>query len=214
MTDVPTSKPAWQTDELEDEWMDENPASVFAHDKSDLSYTNLVGSILVKKEESDNFEENASTNDNVGTFLIREDVAATPFLPKTPGKSKKNMFKGFFSPLALEMMFEPPSPPSTSTPLPPPVTSAPVVPSRLSQMYVPSEEPSEAQSEGDIGVMGIEEEDEQRAEDDKDERDTSTHDHPREEMNYQFTFAPPEPSPFNPTGTVPNAQSTPIPPRA
>lgn len=210
MTD-PTSpaKPAWQTDELEDEWIDEEPGSASVHDKSDLSLTNIVGSILVRSEDlSRSMHRSSSPNDAaVGTFLIREDVPNAPFLPKTPGKSKKSMVKGFFSPLALEMMFEPPSPPpANSTPLPPASANAPAVPSRLSQMYVPGEDTSEVQGDGGMEEEGQEEsvaEGVGRTE----ERRTPTLGLPQEARNYQFTFAPPGSTSFNPLG-----ESTPAPP--
>ena len=144
------SRPAWQTDELEDEWIDDEPPSGPAPDKSDLSYTNLVGSILMRKDEEGELGESSSTSGSGGTFLIRDDVPNLPFLPKTPGKSKKSMVKGFFSPLPLETMFEPPSPPSNPSPLPPPPPppNAPVIPSRLSQTYIPEYDTSGTRSEG------------------------------------------------------------------
>ncbi|KAH8077035.1 hypothetical protein BXZ70DRAFT_709242 [Cristinia sonorae] len=216
MTDAPSpNKPAWQTEDLEDEWIDEDeePATVSVRDKSDLSYTNLVGSILVRRDDaSGSLHASSSDDGGAGTFLIREDVPATPFLPKTPGKSKKSMVKGFFSPLALEMMFEPPSPPkANSTPLPPPSTNAPAVPSRLSQMYVPSEDSTEVHSEG--GLREAEEvEGESQGDDGEDKRGEPVLTLPEAAIHYEFTFAPPEPNPFNSAGAAPNAQSTPIPP--
>ncbi|THH28028.1 hypothetical protein EUX98_g6162 [Antrodiella citrinella] len=214
MTDAQSpSRPAWQTDELEDEWIDEEPESPSAHDNSDLSYTNIVGSILVKKDDESPLA--SPENEAGGTFLIREDVPAAPFLPKTPGKGKKSMVKSFFSPLALETMFEPPSPPlENAAPLPPPTSNAPTRPSRLSQMYIPGDEPSETQSL--MGVNGGEKrrEDEGGAENvgREDERRSHGLELPQDAAGYQFTFAPPEPNPFDPASTAPNAQSTPIPP--
>ena len=60
-------------------------------------------------------------------------------LPKTPGRQvKKGAMKDFFSPLALEKMFEPPSPPPQK-PIPLALTAAPAVPSRLSQAFTPND---------------------------------------------------------------------------
>ncbi|KAG9315536.1 hypothetical protein JVU11DRAFT_3156 [Chiua virens] len=79
-----------------------------------------------------------------GTFLIREDMPATAFLPKTPGRQiKKGGIKDFFSPLALEKMFEPPSPPPQK-PLVTAFTTAPAVPSRLSQAFTPNDSRSDS----------------------------------------------------------------------
>ncbi|KAG9102979.1 hypothetical protein FRC07_010111, partial [Ceratobasidium sp. 392] len=52
-----------------------------------------------------------------GTFLVREDVAPEPLkvAPAAFGL-KKSGVKNFFSPLALERMFEPPSPPADAKP--------------------------------------------------------------------------------------------------
>lgn len=66
-----------------------------------------------------------------------------PVLPQTPG-NKKKVIKDFFSPLPLETMFEPPSPPP---PLVRPTSSqshlhanAPKVPSRLAISHTPASE--------------------------------------------------------------------------
>ncbi|KAF8606727.1 hypothetical protein BDV93DRAFT_325368 [Ceratobasidium sp. AG-I] len=51
-----------------------------------------------------------------GTFLVREDIPAEPLkaVPAVLGL-KKSGVKNFFSPLALERMFEPPSPPANNS---------------------------------------------------------------------------------------------------
>ncbi|KAI3611006.1 sin component scaffold protein cdc11, partial [Moniliophthora roreri] len=51
-----------------------------------------------------------------GTFLVHEQIHNAPLnlLPKTPGRNKKGNIKDFFSPMPLERMFEPPSPPPPS----------------------------------------------------------------------------------------------------
>ena len=212
MSHAPTqTRPAWQTDELEDEWIDEEPGSGSAHDKSDLSYTNLVGSILVRKDDGNESAHASSSNDSVGTFLIREDVAAVPFLPKTPGKSKKSMVKGFFSPLPLEAMFEPPSPPLQSAPLPPPPPNAPVIPSRLSQVYIPSEDSSVEKGDDEMDEDGYGLEEESGVREIGGQRRTPSVELPQNAGNFQFTFHPPGSGQLS-SESAPNAQSTPVPP--
>lgn len=208
------SRPAWQTDELEDEWIDDEPASGPAPDKSDLSYTNLVGSILMRKDDEGELGESSSTSGSGGTFLIRDDVPNLPFLPKTPGKSKKSMVKGFFSPLPLETMFEPPSPPSNPAPLPPPPPppNAPVIPSRLSQTYIPEYDTSGTRSDGNTEEVEKRSDGDLDDEQREDERRTPSLQLPPEAENFNFTFAPPGPGHLDPTGRSTNAQSTPVPP--
>lgn len=201
------ARPAWQTDELEDEWIDQETsddthptASIHAHSTSDISFTQPLGSVIVRHNTLETDSPTAGQEAG-GTFLIRDDVPAAPFLPKTPGRAKKAFGKDFFSPLALERMFEPPSPPANKpAPLPAVPNTAPAVPSRLSQVQVPSGEETEILEDfsgGDLGDQG-------------------------EEcglgveggvLDCQFTFEAPRPSPFNPNGVVPTAQSTPGHPR-
>lgn len=101
-----------------------------------------------------------------GTFLIREDqpLPETPLGLKPGQKPKKGAIKDFFTPLALERMFDPPSPPpppkapdltenlrSTTPPLPPPtkpalrpLTKPTTSRSKLSQSHVPPSQEAEA----------------------------------------------------------------------
>ncbi|KAH9846436.1 hypothetical protein C2E23DRAFT_890881 [Lenzites betulinus] len=202
------SKPAWLTDELADvdewvDWQDEEDQSFdSAHSGSDLSLTQPLGSVLVRNNDLCGVSDASRSGDSAGTFIVREEVPQAPLLPKTPGRAKKPIVKDFFSPLALEKMFEPPSPPKSSSSLPPPsiraTTAVPVVPSRLSQVHVPPSEPSHVQED--------EEEELQNS------RSISGRDHLQvDEAHGQFTFSIPHPSPFNPAGPPPNAQSTPAP---
>ena len=139
------SRPAWQTDELDEEWVDrEEAGSVRWQDSvssrgtsSDLSLTEALPSTFIP-------ENTASLSGSPvapGTFVVREDAPAVSLLPKTPGN--KTSRKDFFSPMALERMFEPPSPPKRSTEPPIPSTShqttAPAIPSRLSRVHYPGE---------------------------------------------------------------------------
>ncbi|TFY57019.1 hypothetical protein EVJ58_g7285 [Rhodofomes roseus] len=189
------ARPAWQTDELEDEWIDQEASddshatlSLHAHSSSDISFTQPLGSVI----------------DAGGTFLIREDVPAAPVLPKTPGRGKNAFGKDFFSPLALERMFEPPSPPiGNPHPLPAVQTSVPSVPSRLSQAYVPVE--GDTEIIGDISEGNIR--------DGEGGDGLSMQGGGGGALDCQFTFEAPRPSPFNPNGVVPAAQSTPGHPR-
>jgi hypothetical protein len=141
------SRPAWQTDELVEEWVDhEEASSVRWQDSvssrgtsSDLSLTEALPSTFAPENTS------SVTTSSVapGTFVVREDVPAVSLLPRTPGHKNKDKMKDFFSPMALERMFEPPSPPKRSNDPPIPSTShhatAPAIPSRLSKVHYPDE---------------------------------------------------------------------------
>ncbi|OSX56457.1 hypothetical protein POSPLADRAFT_1160148 [Postia placenta MAD-698-R-SB12] len=200
------ARPAWQTDELEDEWIDQEEdddfqayASLHAHSCSDLSLTQPIGSLIVRSENAGT-NSSDSSNASGGTFLVKEDEPALPLLPKTPGQNKKPFGKDIFTPLALEKMFEPPSPPSQPAPLPPGTTTAPAVRSRLSQVYTPGEDDTEIIMDNSGGYGELES--------------------PADESggapasSYHFTFEVPRGSPFNPVGSTPQAQSTPGPPCA
>ena len=200
-------KPAWLTDELADvdewiDWDDEQPADP-DRSGSELSFTQPLGSVLVRHSDLGSPGVASNSDDSGGTFIVREEVPAVPLLPKTPGKNKKSGMKDFFSPLALERMFEPPSPQSSTSVLPQahPGT-APSVPSRLSQVHVPTLEPSVAENEEEVSAAlsppSMRELEGLKA-------DTSL---------AQFTFTAPRPSPFNPAGPAPMAQSTPAPAHA
>ncbi|KAI0088557.1 hypothetical protein BDY19DRAFT_170976 [Irpex rosettiformis] len=113
------------------------------------------------------------------------------------------------NPLALERMFEPPSPPlEEELALPPPTAhkNTPAIPSRLSRMYVPSVDISSDSLDG-LGEADMEEsvvwQNEQgEHEEDRTNQDTS---------DYEFTFAAPGlnapqsllPVPGNPTTPMP-----------
>lgn len=145
------SRPAWQTDELDEEWVDhEEGGSVRWQDSvssrgtsSDLSLTEALPSTFVPENTS----SLAGSPVAPGTFVVREDAPAVSLLPKTPGHNNKNKMKDFFSPMALERMFEPPSPPKRSSEPPIPSTShhtaAPATPSRLSKVHYPDESAAE-----------------------------------------------------------------------
>ncbi|KAF5337481.1 hypothetical protein D9758_013588 [Tetrapyrgos nigripes] len=118
-------RPAWQTAELEDEWVEEESEAIV--DTDDLSTGTRSISFtapLATTIHTINELETPSSNHTVGTFLVHEDVLSGPLLPKTPGRNKKANIKDFFTPMPLERMFDPPSPlpepslPSTSSPHP------------------------------------------------------------------------------------------------
>ncbi|KAF9013368.1 hypothetical protein BDQ17DRAFT_1343296 [Cyathus striatus] len=113
------AKPAWQTDELQDEWVDLEPESSTIDETHDLTYgtrsvsfTAPLTTHIATNSDSDPNDSNSLANASraLGTVVVREDVPAAPLLPKTPGRNK-GIIKDIFAPLALERMFEPPSPP-------------------------------------------------------------------------------------------------------
>ncbi|KAI0051077.1 hypothetical protein FA95DRAFT_1580818 [Auriscalpium vulgare] len=141
------SRPAWQTEELEDEWPDDDEELDLHDGTRSVSLTLPIGSLRLHGEEGEEDgvdeypeEEEDDTGGAAGTFLVRQDAPAA-VLPKTPGQ-KKNAIKDFFSPLPLERMFEPPSPPKPSISSAPYNPSAPAVPSRLSQQRKATRSPS------------------------------------------------------------------------
>ncbi|KAF4581538.1 hypothetical protein EYR40_009823 [Pleurotus pulmonarius] len=110
-----SSRPAWQTEELQEEWIEDTEEDDFRDDylsanrSQSISFTAPLATTIVTNHSPN---ETTSSRSAAGTFLIREDVQAEPFLPKTPGRHKKGLIKDFFTPLPLERMFEPPSPPA------------------------------------------------------------------------------------------------------
>lgn len=116
------SAPGWQTDELQDEWVDLDSQENDENDPN-LSYgthsLSLTAPLVTHIHTNSSIQtHNTSSNTSTraaGTFLIREDVPNAPFLPpqilppKTPNR-KKGLMKDIFTPLPLERMFEPPSP--------------------------------------------------------------------------------------------------------
>ncbi|KAL7279731.1 hypothetical protein ACG7TL_006138 [Trametes sanguinea] len=203
-------KPAWLTDELADvdewvDWQDDEHSVESIRSGSDLSLTQPLGSVLVRNNDLCSSSDASKSNDSAGTFIVREEMPRAPLLPKTPGRGAKPAVKDFFSPLALERMFEPPSPPQSSTSLPLPAakaTAAPPVPSRLSQVHLPPSEDSQT-PDVDNEPCSTPQSDQDN---DKDNNLLQV-----EAANSHFTFSVPRPSPFNPGGPVPNAQSTPGP---
>lgn len=198
-------KPAWLTDELADvdgiDWEDDDQSADFDQSGSELSFTQPLGSVLVRNSDLGSPHDGPESDNSGGTFIVREEMPTVPLLPKTPGRNKKPIVKDFFSPLALEKMFEPPSPPHSATSLPPQTlrsTAAPSVRSRLSQVHVPPSEPSlmeEDEEDRPISAANVQPRDGLKVDD----------------AQAQFTFTAPRPSPFNPAGPLPEAQSTPGP---
>ncbi|KAG1868985.1 hypothetical protein DFJ58DRAFT_714151 [Suillus subalutaceus] len=105
------ARPAWMTDDLDEEWIDEDEASSMGTQSISLT-TPLPGYLRTPSQAQEDTEPLPAAPEPVGTFLIREDIPAPALLQKTPGRQpKRGIIKDFFSPLALEKMFEPPSPP-------------------------------------------------------------------------------------------------------
>jgi hypothetical protein len=150
-------RPAWQTEELDEEWIEEdsneNENRSGASATRSMSLTEAIGSLDITdqhRRRSDSGASETSQGDAgnsvaaKGTFVVREDMEAAVLGPKTPGK--KAGLAGMFTPLALEKMFEPPTPPATSPnhvalrPSPPPsagLQSTSSRPSPLSQSHLP-----------------------------------------------------------------------------
>ncbi len=125
-----SAAPGWQTEELQDEWIELEPDEDQSENDDDnntrsISFTTPLPAHIVVNSDID-VGRSTSSSRVAGTFLIREDVQNAPILPKTPSRSKKGM-KGIFAPLPLESMFEPPTPPeqkpSTSSARPPATVS-------------------------------------------------------------------------------------------
>lgn len=142
------NRPAWMTDDLDEEWIDEDEASSMGTQSISLT-TPLPGYLRTPSQAQEDTEPLPAAPEPVGTFLIREDIIAGPaFLQKTPGRQpKRGIIKDFFSPLALEKMFEPPSPPPAK-PTALVLQCAPTVPSRLSQAYTPNDSQTDNEQPG------------------------------------------------------------------
>ncbi|KIK69884.1 hypothetical protein GYMLUDRAFT_212772 [Collybiopsis luxurians FD-317 M1] len=114
----PSSRPAWQTDELEDEWIEpeaeDDDEEQFNGTRS-ISFTAPL-STQIHTINDISLPSPSSSAHSKGTFLVHQSVPNLPLLPKTPGRNKTQM-KNFFSPMPLERLFEPPSPPH-SQPIP------------------------------------------------------------------------------------------------
>lgn len=151
------------TEDLADEWIEEGESHTpseqrMATSSSTRSHlgTRRTGSIEVKELPAgrDDFEP------QVGTFVVREDLPPAQ-LPQTPGK--KAAIKDIFSPLPLERMFDPPSPPEQSSPSQSqPVmmnrhtSNRPAKPSKLSQV---------------VAMSMVEEEDDEKGQEPQDAKD-------------------------------------------
>jgi hypothetical protein len=191
---ITQSRPAWQTEELEDEWVERDSGD---DDDNNLTYGTRSISLTVPlsthihtnlDHESD--ISPTTTSHVAGTFLVRQDMPIAPLLPKTPGRNKKVLIKDFFSPLPLERMFEPPSPPTVSVPLLPPTPLA--VPSR--SLHAHLSQIGENNS-GEVLETGVPN---------------------KASIDCRFTFAVPRGSSLDPNcaggRAYPQAQSTPGPP--
>lgn len=122
---VVSAAPGWQTEELQDEWIELEPDEEPESENDNHNYTRsisfttpLPAHIITNSDIETSASRFPSSSRVAGTFLIREDVQNAPFLPKTPSHNNKGM-KDIFTPLPLETMFEPPTPqeqrPSTSS---------------------------------------------------------------------------------------------------
>lgn len=189
------SAPAWQTDDLLEEWPDDdNDNDGYNDDNSSISLTTPLASHLQTISELGipQVPQNP-THNNVGTFLVHQDAPRVPILAKTPGRQKRGNIKDFFSPLPLERMFEPPSPPL--------VPAATTQPHPLSHSIVPatpSEQPtSQAQTVSDEIL-------------ETDLPNMRSFDGRKPSLACQFTFSAPL-SNLQPPRS-PMAESTPLPP--
>ncbi|PCH40348.1 hypothetical protein WOLCODRAFT_162289 [Wolfiporia cocos MD-104 SS10] len=192
-------RPSWLTDELEDEWVEQDEdQSAYAHSVSDISLTQPLSSMIVHTLDYEG--ESHSAGSVAGTFIIKEEVPED-FLPETPGNGKRVLGRDIFSPLALEKLFEPPPP---AQPLPehtqhPRATTqatTPAVPSRLAQVYVPSPETTATDGGCEDGIL---------------DQDCESPAPSWSLPTCRFTFEVPRHSPFNPMGRGFAAQSTPGP---
>jgi protein NUD1 len=141
------SKPGWMDESLEEEWIDQNEQDMSIYHDNDAPvhglHTLRAPQEVIPRGDEDDQEGSGSSATAIspqtgGTFLIREDVQHEPVTParRLPGNGKLNPFaKSFFSPLALERMFEPPSPPV-------PKAKPARISSTLVQSHLPPEIPS------------------------------------------------------------------------
>ncbi|KAF8827938.1 hypothetical protein HHX47_DHR4000561 [Lentinula edodes] len=118
-----TSRPAWQTEELEDEWIEAEAEGGEYEDEDQFNGTRSISftaPLSTQIHTITNTSSPVSSPEPMGTFLVHQSIPSVPLLPKTPGRNKKANIKDFFSPMPLERMFEPPSPPQPSSPQRPP----------------------------------------------------------------------------------------------
>ncbi|TFK19988.1 hypothetical protein FA15DRAFT_600514 [Coprinopsis marcescibilis] len=198
-------RPAWQTEELQEEWVDLEPED--SHDgditygTQSISLTAPLASHIHTNSEGDGTATPSvgGTSRILGTVLVREDMPNVSIMPKTPGRNKK-FGKDIFTPLQLERMFDPPTPPIS-----------------LAKDQQNSMQTLSPPQSAILKATGDEEEDE--TEDEILETDIpnmQSFNGRRASLACQFTFAVPknagsqgeEQSP----GYYPQAQSTPLPP--
>ncbi|KAJ7242874.1 hypothetical protein B0H12DRAFT_1131751 [Mycena haematopus] len=136
MSEQSPQRPAWQTEELQEEWVEEDPsdddANNLTYGTRSISLTAPLPSHIHTNSDLDLDADNPNSHTSfrgVGTFLVREDIPNVPVLPKTPGRGRTGIIKDFFSPLPLERMFEPPTPPMAPIPVPPVPAAQPDSPS-------------------------------------------------------------------------------------
>ncbi|PPQ81277.1 hypothetical protein CVT25_015061 [Psilocybe cyanescens] len=196
-----STAPGWQTEELQDEWPEEEEEG----EENNLSYGSRSVSLTVPLSThihtTADFEPDTTPSGSspypAGTFVVREDVTNAPLLPKTPGRNKKGVIKDFFTPLPLERMFEPPSPPVHTEHVS--RTSNPSPLSHPSSVHT-IEEPGELEDE----IM------------ETDMPNMNSFNGRKASMGCQFTFTMPRSAPSRPTtlgnNIFPQAQSTPTPP--
>ena len=77
------SKPAWLTDELADvdewiDWKDEDQSLDLDHSGSELSFTQPLGSVLVRNSDLGSSSGTAGTDETGGTFIVREEMPMCP----------------------------------------------------------------------------------------------------------------------------------------
>ncbi|KAJ4496350.1 hypothetical protein C8J55DRAFT_496607 [Lentinula edodes] len=117
------SRPAWQTEELEDEWIEAEAEGGEYDDEDQFNGTRSISFTAPLSTQIHTIADTSfpvSSSEPMGTFLVHQSIPSVPLLPKTPGRNKKANIKDFFSPMPLERMFEPPSPPQPSSPQRPP----------------------------------------------------------------------------------------------
>ncbi|KAF5376832.1 hypothetical protein D9757_008894 [Collybiopsis confluens] len=137
-----SSRPAWQTDELQDEWVEPEPED---SDDDQFNGTRSISFTAPLSTQIHTINDIAlppppAGSHSKGTFLVHQSIPNLPLLPKTPGRNKTQM-KNFFSPMPLESMFEPPSPPrphSYSLPTPSQPSRASPGPDEIIETDVPN----------------------------------------------------------------------------
>jgi len=162
-------QPAWQTDELKDEWPDEGD-DISENFTRSISLTIPVGSL---HHSGTGLSQDVDVADVLGTLLIRQD--ALPALPQRNFAQRKGLVKDFFSPIALERMFDPPSP-NTS------MQSARNIPTPPSAARVSSITHVRRQEDPSVSHL-------------------TGADSWQPDMSCQFTFTVPRPAPFTDTAS-------------